>query len=249
MTAQAQVAFRIRIGDDEIELPDGLTELDVAQRDRVTAAEVLEATHIPDCFFLDCVNLASVDMRKAARLVSIGEKAFSGCNLLDVAVPDSVTHIASSAFSHNESLTHITLPTDLSHIPSGMCRMCPSLTSVIFPEKLQHIDERAFLNSDKLEARLPRSLRSFSDEAFSTKVPVDNMYPYVTCREQAPSSDFMYRCVTGTSKGYDLLPENAMLRMKLQANQLGATEVFNVKFSTSGLAYGLAVLVTGSVCQ
>lgn len=237
--------FRLRLGAVTVELLTGHGALTKEQRSDITSVDVLDATVIPKEFFSDCLQLASVDMSSATKLTKIEMYAFKNCALRDLAVPDSVTSIECNAFSGNKLLTRLRLPAGLKSIPHRMCEDCVSLKSVIFPVELEEIGIYAFDMSDALRgARLPSCLRRIGYCSFSNMVPADSLYPYVSCREEAPVETIhqRYRCIT-TAFHFEKNPQCALLQMKLCANEAGATEVFNVKIQI----VPNAIVITGSI--
>lgn len=104
------------------------------------------------------------------RCTSIGENAFSQCNLLtSVTIPNSVTEIGDMSFYLCSSLEHITLPKSLKKIgsycfyginlkeliiPEGVLSygasaigLCKELETVVLPASLEEIDYHDFLDS------------------------------------------------------------------------------------------------------
>ena len=83
---------------------------------------------IGDAAFFYCVALTTVTLPEG--LTTIGDSAFSGCDLTAVALPDSLTTIGDSAFFNCESLTSITLPEGLTSIGTNSFSSCDSLAKI-----------------------------------------------------------------------------------------------------------------------
>ena len=76
-------------------------------------------------------------------VTSIGERAFYGCNIFSVILPEGVTTIGSYAFGSCE-LVSITLPESLTSIEWGAFSNCSMLPSITLPKNLASIGEYAF---------------------------------------------------------------------------------------------------------
>ena len=83
-------------------------------------------------------------------VTSIGDKAFSGCNLTSITLPESVTSIGNYAFC-GCSLTTITIPEGVTSIAEGAFQSCWSLTSITLPASVTSIGEDAFGGCSSLE--------------------------------------------------------------------------------------------------
>lgn len=76
---------------------------------------------------------------------SIGELAFSGCDLLtNIKIPNCVTKIGFMAFYCCVSLTNIELPDGLTDIGANAFECCESLTDIKIPKGVTSIGDRAF---------------------------------------------------------------------------------------------------------
>lgn len=84
------------------------------------------------------------------------------------AVPDGVTTIGSSAFSHCRDLTDISLPQSVTDIGRGAFYDCNSLTSIIIPYGVNNIENQTFTYCRSLKSiTLPSSLKRIGDSAFN----------------------------------------------------------------------------------
>lgn len=78
------------------------------------------------------------------RVTSIGEWAFSWCeDIIQVTVPEGVTHIASNAFTGCQSMTLINLPESLTSIGGWAFADCERLLGIYIPSGVEHLDSEA----------------------------------------------------------------------------------------------------------
>ena len=98
---------------------------------------------IGDRAFMGCDRLSNVDF--GSKLCSIGEKAFAYCpSLISVALPATVQRLGISAFEGCRALRRVILPLSLKMLENGVFYACGSLCRVDMPQKLEYIDEYAF---------------------------------------------------------------------------------------------------------
>jgi hypothetical protein len=94
-------------------------------------------------------------------------RAFYGCSLKHIELPQSLKYIGPSAFDGAASLTSLTVPENVSNIPSLMCYGCSSLKSVTLPEGIKDIKNDAFSNCNSLSnINIPQSVQSIGMFAF-----------------------------------------------------------------------------------
>lgn len=87
----------------------------------------------------------------------IQSDTFSNLNFCNVTIPNSVTRIGSSAFSHCSSLTSVTIPDSVTSIGFEAFYGCTNLTSIVIPNSVTSIGERAFLDCNKLQQIINKS--------------------------------------------------------------------------------------------
>jgi hypothetical protein len=82
-------------------------------------------------------------------------------------IPDSVTTIGESAFSHCESLTSITIPDSVTAIGDWAFSGCTGLTSVTLPAGITSIGDGAFYCTGLTSITIPDSVTAIGNGAFS----------------------------------------------------------------------------------
>ncbi len=98
---------------------------------------------------------------------TIEQRAFNGCSLKHIELPQSLKYIGPSAFDRAASLTSLIVPENVSNIPSFMCYECSSLKSVTLPEGITTIENFAFYNCKSLSnINIPQSVQSIGEDAF-----------------------------------------------------------------------------------
>lgn len=100
-------------------------------------------------------------------VVTIGDGAFSGCEITSIEIPESVKFIGKEAFHNCSNLESIRIPSGVTEISDNMLRQCWSLTSVTIPEGVVSIGSGAFNYCYNLpEITLPEGLTSIGNMAF-----------------------------------------------------------------------------------
>lgn len=104
---------------------------------------------------------------KEYTVVGIDRKAFSGCPITSVAIPETVTNIEEAAFQNCTLLTSVSLPTSLTELSNSVFLNCFSLKGVELPERLTKIGDSAFDGCYTLEnVTLPSTVTEIGVKAF-----------------------------------------------------------------------------------
>ena len=99
-------------------------------------------TSVGNFAFSNCYQLEKLYL--PSTLTSIGESAFTGCNVSAIIIPDKVKTIGSSAFSYCDNLTDLTLSSDLETIGESAFYNCLKLQNVTIPANVSKIESSAF---------------------------------------------------------------------------------------------------------
>lgn len=112
-----------------------------------------EITRIGDCSFVssilatsnqNVINVTEIKFGKNSKLKSIGAMAFSYTAVNELAIPDSVTGIASMGFMMMPTVTKIVLPKGITEIKQALFSTCQMLSSISIPAGVTKIGENAF---------------------------------------------------------------------------------------------------------
>ncbi len=126
--------------------------------------------------------LTSVTIPNSVSKIKTG--AFSGCELLEVAVlPDKIQDIAPSIFEGCKNLKEITIPDYVKEIGNRAFAQCEKLGTISIPARVEKIGNSAFINCRGLEeVKLPERLKSIGENAFNdcTKLKKINLPEGVT---------------------------------------------------------------------
>ncbi|MDR2233072.1 MAG: leucine-rich repeat domain-containing protein [Tannerella sp.] len=83
---------------------------------------------IEDEAFACCLQLQHITIPKGVK--SIGNAAFSNCDLISISIPESVTSFGQFAFQSCNQLKNIIIPSTVSFIGRGAFEMCQSLEEI-----------------------------------------------------------------------------------------------------------------------
>jgi hypothetical protein len=106
--------------------------------------------------FNGCRNLAEVILPDT--LTRIGECAFQGTALTNIAIPESVSEFGYQAFEGCQALSSVNLPGGLTEIPNNLFKACTNLTSIEIPEGVTRIGTGAFLATGLTELVIPEGV-------------------------------------------------------------------------------------------
>jgi hypothetical protein len=97
----------------------------------VSALEILEEVGvetIADDYFSSCFNLQNLKIANTIR--TIGQKAFRGCPILSLVIPDSVKAIGDEAFADCRQITSIDLPDALTTLGENIFSGCTAIVTL-----------------------------------------------------------------------------------------------------------------------
>lgn len=101
-------------------------------------------------------------------VTSIGNFAFSSCNITSVVIPNTIKGIGSCSFMNCTHLTSITIPNSVTSIGSGAFEGCYNLLSLLLPEGVTTIYDKAFYGCSGLTSMyIPKTITSFGSKAFA----------------------------------------------------------------------------------
>ena len=105
-------------------------------------------TSIGNFAFSSCYQLEKLYL--PTTLTSIGESAFTGCNLNSLVLPDNVESIGASAFAYCGNLSSVTLNANLKTIGQSAFYSCPILKTITIPASVTSIETSAFSSCTSL---------------------------------------------------------------------------------------------------
>lgn len=171
--------LHLYIDSEEIELPEGITELknqvfaNLTTLKRIKFPKSLQI--IGDFAFYNCLNLESVEFEEG--LLEIGKSAFEGCKSLkkflppkslkfisgrvckgctaleEVSLPNGIKFglTGTDFFAGCVNLKKVKLADDMERLPAGFFRGCKSLRQTFLPESVKTIDDEAYFGCKSLE--------------------------------------------------------------------------------------------------
>lgn len=108
---------------------------------------------------------------------SIGESAFSGCNIYKLVISEGVTSIGKSAFSSNYDLAFVEMTDSVTEIGEGAFRYCNNLSTVKLSKNIKRIENGTFYECWKLKnITIPEGIKYIGEEAFRECTSLDTVY-------------------------------------------------------------------------
>lgn len=100
-------------------------------------------------------------------LTKIGIDCFTGANIKQITIPDTVTEIERGAFNYCTELESFTIPPLLQKISTNMLSACPALTSIVIPASVTEIEGNAFAQSGLTSITIPSTVTMLGSSAFN----------------------------------------------------------------------------------
>ena len=111
-------------------------------------------------------------------LTCIGGSAFEGCLLRNIVIPESVEVVGHAAFSSCRFMEDVQFPSTLKVIEGNAFSSCSALKSIKLPDGVSRVEYGAFGGCDLVEVRIPSSIITIGDGAFSSR-SLKDVYTYV----------------------------------------------------------------------
>lgn len=113
------------------------------------------------------LNFETVNIESG--VLSIGERAFSGCTYIKtVNLPSTVNDIGKDAFYNCSLITEIKLPSSLRNIGDYAFGSCSKLSGITLTEGIESIGSYAFSGCALTEVVIPKSLQNMGDNCFGS---------------------------------------------------------------------------------
>ena len=126
---------------------------------KLTDFDISNVISIGNAVFYECLKFNPLEL--SSELVYLGNDAFCYSGITEVSIPNTLTTINSSVFSHCIQLQKVTLPNTLTTISSSAFSGCSNLIEINLPEGIVGIGVRVFENCSKLtEITLPSTLEN-----------------------------------------------------------------------------------------
>lgn len=121
---------------------------------------------INDYAYLDNEDLVELIIPEG--VTHIGERAFSKCkNLKKIVLPESLVYIGASAFSECENLEEIILPKNIKKLNYRTFADCKRLKKIVIPDGIQELEWAVFYGCENLEEIiLPESITKIGAQLF-----------------------------------------------------------------------------------
>ena len=125
-----------------------------------------QLTRIEERVFENCIELKELTL--PPNLKEVKGRAFKGCGILELRIPNGMTYIGKEAFSDMDALEKLIFPPSLISIQEDAFSNCKNLKEVCLPEGLLEIGYGAFRDCGNLEkVNIPESLLYLEPNAFS----------------------------------------------------------------------------------
>ena len=100
-------------------------------------------------------------------VTAIGYRAFKGCGVKNVIVPETVKSIGSGAFSECDLLEEVIVPDGVQSIGNDTFYECTALKKVSLPQSVTNIGSRAFCGCKNLaDIEIPANVAEIGEQAF-----------------------------------------------------------------------------------
>ena len=120
---------------------------------------------IGDRAFTGCLNIKSVSF--PSTLTSIGTYSFKETGVSKIELPDNITRIGTSSFSDSSNLVAVEWNNTISDIPDGTFTNCVQLESFAFPEVITKVGKEAFSGCSALkDIKWNEIIKQLGKEAF-----------------------------------------------------------------------------------
>lgn len=207
--------------------------------DNLTSVTMPCSTYVSDSAFLICEKLSNVIITGSGEwadthlyvytglmtycenvvlqygVTEIGIGAFSGYNIKNVSIPDSVTKIGDAAFSDCTELQSITMPNSITEIGNQAFSGCTGLQNVNISDNCNSIGQFAFLNCTELsKITIPSNANYIGYYAFGYYFENQSYYDYKKI------DGFTIYGYTGTS-AETYANENGFTFIALDSQQIG----------------------------
>ena len=117
--------------------------------------------------FVGCKGISDISLPDSVK--TIGEAAFAGSSVQQIALSDNVTHLGARAFSSATELSNVELGSGITTIHSGTFEHCRSLESITMSNQVETIKQSAFYGCTSLkDVELSSSLKEIGPYAFAS---------------------------------------------------------------------------------
>ncbi len=120
-------------------------------------------------------GIASSVIPKDGTVLSLAQYCFAGMPITSVDIPDSVTKLASNAFSRCEALEKVILPKTLTSIEATCFAWCRNLSEITLHEGLTDIYTYAFNQCPLREITIPASVNQVLNQSFGANASLQTV--------------------------------------------------------------------------